>query len=670
MKLWFFSTVILVLTCAGCGSGSSPSSSQSSTDSLADSSSSVDLEVGISTSVEGDGTITPEAVSVFSGDLVEFAVSPSDGFELISIEGCNGVLEGRRYIVAEAASDCRVAARFSPIALNVDVNTTGSGQAVFSEETVFYGDSLVISMAPDEGYYLESVSGCGGVRTDLTFSVAAIHSSCSVDIIFAQLPPLPEKPELRLEYAETKTLKFSWPPLASADEVMLLEKQSNQNAYTVLEELPPSAIYHNHRALLPYSVNSNYKLRVCNAAGCSESDSVTTTDDVLLLKNTWQIQTTGKSLDVVAVGANGSIAVVAEDYPEKQLHVYKKTENQWLYSQLLLDDLNNALGVSASVDISSDGKFIVVGTPCNTNSEAESNSDSNARSCSGAVRVFQKFQGEWQQSAYLSPEGVSEHNAFGLDVAVADDGRYLAALTFDPEAESYVNGRDGYAVWVYENQQGSWHETDRAYTSCPTSLESFPELAMSQDGAVIALSTSVSFDSGLDPVPEGYREALLDDGCFRGFVYIFRQTNNTWVEEQRILPEDGQLRFGHGLSLSANAEVVTSSGREPVRSYVYARKGGSWVEELRVNQGEFTAVNSPGTKTAFFCRSCLELGSRDAFLYFDRAGDEWVNVFAQQQSELEIVGNTWLDFSEDGKSFFIVNLSTIDSDEAIFVQEF
>ena len=137
--------------------------------------------------VSGQGTISPTTQVVNAGDTAQFTISPDSGWEILSVSGCNGSLNGQTYTTGAINNSCTVTANFGQISYAVYA-TIGNGQGTVSPTTqvVNAGDTAQFSISPDSGWEILSVSGCNGSLNGQTYTTGAINSSCTVTANFGQ----------------------------------------------------------------------------------------------------------------------------------------------------------------------------------------------------------------------------------------------------------------------------------------------------------------------------------------------------------------------------------------------------------------------------------------------------------------------------------------------------
>ena len=93
--------------------------------------------------------------------------------------------------VADAGEDLVDAGAALTFTVTIEVSEGGSAspQGIVEVES---GESVVITLTPDEGFALREVTGtCGGARADLVYTTAPVESDCSLEAFF-EAEPTPE----------------------------------------------------------------------------------------------------------------------------------------------------------------------------------------------------------------------------------------------------------------------------------------------------------------------------------------------------------------------------------------------------------------------------------------------------------------------------------------------
>ncbi len=122
------------------------------------------------------------------GDSVSFSVLPDLGFNIDSVEGCNGTLSDTTYTIASVQSNCSVTASFTAKEYTVQVTASAGGQiSPNTSQLVAHGQVANFVVSPTSGYFVSSVSGCDGTLTNNMYSTSAITSDCAITAVFEQI---------------------------------------------------------------------------------------------------------------------------------------------------------------------------------------------------------------------------------------------------------------------------------------------------------------------------------------------------------------------------------------------------------------------------------------------------------------------------------------------------
>jgi hypothetical protein len=132
------------------------------------------------------GTIDPTSSLVTDGNTATFTVAANTGYSLASVDGCDGTLTGNTYTTGPVTSACTVWASFD-INMHTVSASAGSGGAISpASSSVAYGSAATLTLSPDAGYSIESVSGCGGSLSGNTYTTGTVTSACAVVASFSR----------------------------------------------------------------------------------------------------------------------------------------------------------------------------------------------------------------------------------------------------------------------------------------------------------------------------------------------------------------------------------------------------------------------------------------------------------------------------------------------------
>lgn len=354
------------------------------------------------------------------------------------------------------------------------------------------------------------LSACGGgsnnkpsLNLSSKSSSFSSHSFSSVEV---SQPNSGVWPYVKVSANKTKTLTFTWSDSpAGTTSFKLFKKADDSSAYTqVGADFTATSVSDDVSVHLTDWVNSRYQVQACNdTTGCVDSKEIKI-DNVMLDSITYVKASNTDSNDwfgwSVAISADGKTMAVGAP-----------------------GESSNACGVNAT-DIST----CDIGSSTSTSSTGPNgNQQNNDSPSSGAVYVFIKVDGVWQQEAYIKASNTEQPNdnpymrlpndRFGYQIALSADGNTLAV--------SAIN-EDSYSTGVNCDQH------DYTY-------------AISSDA-----SSSVS---------SGYSTYRVQSNS--GAVYVFKRVDNAWSQQAYIKPPTdlGLLKngaFGGSIAISGDGKTL------------------------------------------------------------------------------------------------------------------
>lgn len=158
--------------------------------------------------------------------------------------------------------------------------------------------------------------------------------------------------------------------------------------------------------------------------------------------------------------------------------------------------------------------------------------------------------------------------------------------------------------------------------------------------------------------PNGY-------GSYRGKLYIFVRSGNSWTQEALILSPDtvNETRFGEKISISGNGDRIivgsrsaTVSGQSSAgKAYVFVRTGTTWTVEATLTNatpatndqfGSSVAIDTSGTRVAIGSPYKNVPGNNAAgeITVFTRTGSTWTREATIHKTS-GIASNDWLGVS-------------------------
>ena len=142
------------------------------------------------------GTINPPVAWVNSGNSQRFTITPITGYDISGVSGtCGGTLNGNIYTTNAITANCNIFVGLVSQTYYTATANAGSGGTISPPKvSVPSGIGWNFRITPNAGYYISSISGCGGqaVSGNRTYTTTYSYSirptaDCTVTAIFASL---------------------------------------------------------------------------------------------------------------------------------------------------------------------------------------------------------------------------------------------------------------------------------------------------------------------------------------------------------------------------------------------------------------------------------------------------------------------------------------------------
>ncbi|MDR7123156.1 YD repeat-containing protein, partial [Rheinheimera soli] len=144
----------------------------------------------VSASAGAGGSISPTSKVVTHGSTTSFTVTPSTGYHISAVSGCGGTLSGTTYTTGGITGACAVSASFSLNSYTISALAGQGGTISPTTVQVSHAEDATFTITPEEGYMIDSVSGCEGQRNGNEFRVANVVSNCDVLASFKEPPSM------------------------------------------------------------------------------------------------------------------------------------------------------------------------------------------------------------------------------------------------------------------------------------------------------------------------------------------------------------------------------------------------------------------------------------------------------------------------------------------------
>jgi hypothetical protein len=187
------------------------------------------------------------------------------------------------------------------------------------------------------------------------------------------------------------------------------------------------------------------------------------------------------------------------------------------------------------------------------------NQNSDAASSAGAVYVFRRSSGTWQQEVYIKASNAASGDSFGHSVALSGDTLAVGAYAEDSAAQG-VNGDQisnaasgSGAVYVFRRSGSTWQQEAYVKASNTGASDEFgTTMALAGDTLAVGAYGEDSAALGVGG------DQSSNSASSSGAVYVFRRSGTTWRQDAYVKASNtgANDRFGDSLALSGDTLAV------------------------------------------------------------------------------------------------------------------
>jgi len=127
-------------------------------------------------------------ITIKHGESSIFTITPSSGYEIGGVSGCNaGLQSGNTYTTGIITDTCNISVNFiTKGQISITTKTNGNGSIDPLGKSLDKGNSAVFTLIPKTGYEIDSVSGCNGSRNieNNTFITDKLNDNCEITAYF------------------------------------------------------------------------------------------------------------------------------------------------------------------------------------------------------------------------------------------------------------------------------------------------------------------------------------------------------------------------------------------------------------------------------------------------------------------------------------------------------
>lgn len=140
------------------------------------------------TTIADNGTFTPANPMVDHGQTQVFTVTADEGYDLTGVTGCGGTLDGNTFTTGTITAECSVTASFALKTYTITATVDGQNGMIGPNlvENVEHGSTEVFTVTPDQGFIVNTISGCGGSLDGNTYTTGPVTADCDISVSFVE----------------------------------------------------------------------------------------------------------------------------------------------------------------------------------------------------------------------------------------------------------------------------------------------------------------------------------------------------------------------------------------------------------------------------------------------------------------------------------------------------
>jgi hypothetical protein len=546
---------------------------------------------------------------VSEGATVSFTITPDDGYGILDVTGCNGSLNGSTYTTGSIFANCTVTATFA---------LPGQPALSLSAPKTFRFNWVDVSGA---SHYklLENNDGMSGF-TQVGANIAqGVQSVEHVVPLYARMDA-----QYILQACDNSSCSDSTPVSVSGSLANAVGyfKASNTIGFgmffgysiSISGDGNTMAVGDPNESSGASGINGNQQQTTGTSSNETGAVYLFTRDGenwnqqaYIKASNPGTLDSFGAS---VSLSADGNTLVVGAEKEESNatgvngnqgdnsvenggaVYVFTRSGTSWS-QQAYIKASNTGDGdlFGSAATISADGNTLAVGAHRESGDATGINGDgtSNGAYNSGAVYVFIRSSGSWQQQAYIKASNTGSGDYFGYDLALSSDGSTLAVGAW--AEQSNASGIDGDqndnsanstgAVYVFNRVLLTWSQQAYLKASNANAQDGFgSSVSLSGDGNTLVVGAP---GEGSNSV--GVDQDQNDNSLARsGAAYVFTRSADIWAQQAYIKASNTGENdaFGGEVALTADGRSLAIGA------------GGEDSNAIGINgdQNDNSAVNS------------------------------------------------------------------------------
>ncbi len=277
-----------------------------------------------------------------------------------------------------------------------------------------------------------------------------------------------------------------------------------------------------------------------------------------------------------SVSISGNYAIVSAflddiggNADQGSAYIFFYNGTNWVQQQkLTANDGAAGDGLGSSVSVS--GNYAVAGAP-------------GANTSQGSAYIFFYNGSSWVQQKKLTANDGAAGDQFGTSVSIS--GNY--AIASAPFKTIGANAKQG-AAYIFLRNGNNWVQQQKLIANDGQQNSFFGIVSISGNYAIV-----------------GALEDVIGSNNAQGSAYIFYYNGSNWVQQQKLVANDGNANdyFGNSVSISGNYAIAGApkaaigTSTDQGAAYIFQNTDGIWVRLQKV-------INPAGNSNDFFGQAC------------------------------------------------------------------
>ncbi len=233
---------------------------------------------------------------------------------------------------------------------------------------------------------------------------------------------------------------------------------------------------------------------------------------------------------------------------------------------------------------------------------------------SGAVYIFVRQNGAWnEQQKLTASDAVLFHN-FGYSVAIDGDTVIIGAIS--DRSQGVATG----AAYIFVRNGETWTEQQKLIADDAQQRDRFGQaVAIDGDTAVIG----------------AYGKGGPTEGDFTGAAYVFTRTIDTWSQQQKLVSDNPAVGDKFGFTVAVTGDVIfvgaiseDDTWNNSGSAYVFTRTQSTWGQQQKLIASDVITAGVFGASVAVEGNTAVigaynSNGSKGAAYIFTKSGDTW-----------------------------------------------